>query len=450
MSKTQGYIIIRHALLRAITEQETEDVIEKAYPDSKSKFKQVEIRSITKRILQHKELNQLQWKAEARYHQQIVEVELLPLIEQYPDYKIIYFGAAPVALATHLGSLLGTWTKVEVFLTNHKGEQEWYQQNPSSAMDVTEVQTLVEGVPKDKYKTQEDIAITVATSYEIDYEVFQASITRNIVKEISLSTSPIVLDLPGVTAVYEVADQFSTTLNQVARNLPEIETIHLVTAVPVGLAFLLGTKVSANVQAPLQLYQFINRTDGSKYMPVLKIGQPIEDVLVLTDEQKEAIVEQKQTFVSQEWEQLQNWLDNEEPEGNYWLSDFKKDMEKATLAFDYYFWKKLPAIHTTPLPNTRFSVEKELLVDFEFVEQERWQVGNVLWYRMREALENDEERFAYLFFTKVCIIGNTICTKQQQTASGVFPRYWNKPITKVMFGPCGTNICILEPTILKQ
>lgn len=399
MSKTQGYIIIRQALLATISKQQTEEAIAKAYPEvTRATFEHVEIASVTNKIIPHTALKQIQWQAEARQHHQIVEQQLKPLLQEYPDYEVVYFGAAPVALATYLGSLLGTWTKVSIFLLNHKGEKEWYQQDPTGYdKAVMKLKLEEKGIPKEENNTTEDISITVATSYTIDRQEVQEAIASNLAKQLVLSLNPMVLDLPNASSVSAIGDKFGEVLNQVANNLPQIETIHLIAGVPVPLAFLMGTKISANIQPNIQLYQYVKGEDVP-YLPVLKIGQALQEALVLSAEQKETVVAQRKKFEVEEWGNLQDWIsiqEGKEKEDNqdYWINTWPKELKKAKEYFNYYFWKDLPAVYETPLWESKFSMEENILIDFDFDEEEEtWAVGDILWYRIRKALKEDEKQ----------------------------------------------------------
>jgi hypothetical protein len=386
MQTTQGYIIIRHSILKRITLEEAEEAIMQTNAGVSS-FQHVEITSITKEIIANNHQKELQWEAEARHHQQVVEQKLKPLLKKYPKHKVVYFGAAPVALATYLGSLLGTWISIEVFLLNHKGEQEWYLHNPTGKL-VEEVKNQIHsaGIPKEINKTNQDITITVETSYGVDLS--QLSID-NIAKEIQLYLKPFAQDIATVELVHQLADEFTVTLNHIANNLPQIGIIHLVTTVPVGLAFLLGTKVSANVQPIIQLYQY-DRQAERPYIPVLKIGQPLHEVLILTKKQQQTIAAEKKQFEQEHWTQLQNFIEQLEDHKD-WLGSWSSELNSAKKPFQFYFWQNLPAIAATLLLESHFSVHSSV-VDFNFDEEARtWELGDLLWFRLKKELKDDEK-----------------------------------------------------------
>ncbi len=400
-STKQGYIIIRHALLTTITEEQAISAIEKANPAvERSTFQSVKIGSVTEGVISHGALSQLHWQLEANHHKKIVEGELYPLMEKYPDYKIVYFGAAPVALATFLGSLIGTWKAVEIFLQHHHGEKDWYQLLPTSeeGNKETDLPKIVStGVPKEENKTLDDISIAITTSYSIEQKELEESIGSHLAKEITLSLEPLTMDVPEVALLGGMADEFGDILHQVTNNLKYIDTIHLVAAVPVGLAFLLGTKVSANVHRSIQLYQYDKNTTPV-YTPVLKLGEALEVPFVLTEEQQQMVAAQKQQFQQKDWKEIQSFIKDQgrnHKKAQSWLDDFYNLKEGAAIkkAFGYSFWNDLPAIHQTPLQESKFSLEepKKELFDYDRI-QETWLLDNILWYKINNQLAQEGEK----------------------------------------------------------
>ncbi|MFK7796668.1 MAG: SAVED domain-containing protein [Aureispira sp.] len=387
MQTTQGYIIIRHSILKKITLEEAEAAIRRT-SDNVHSFQHVEITSTTKGVIANNQQKELQWELEAKQHQQVVAQQLQPLLKKYPDHKVVYFGAAPVALATYLGSLLGTWVNVEVFLLNHKGAQEWYLHNPTGKLaKVIDLEIECVGIPKEINKTSQDISITVETSYGVDLS--QLAID-DIAKEIQLCLKPFAQDLATVDVVYQLVDEFTEMLNHVANNLPKIGIIHLITTVPVGLAFLLGTKISANVQPIIQLYQY-DRQAEQPYIPVLKIGQPLHEVLILTKKEQQGIAAEKKRFEEAHWGELQRFIERLE-EKRDWLDSWPKALKSAKKYFQFYLWQHLPVIGKTLLWESHFAVDSGI-VDFNFEEEERtWEVGALLWFRLKKLLNDDEKQ----------------------------------------------------------
>lgn len=388
----KGFIILRHNILSNTTELQAEVALEKDYEaDYQLKFKHIEIASVENKLIEHNNLNHIDWNREVVYQKELFVKEIKPAIEKYPDYNIVYFGAAPIPLALHLGSLLGTWQAVIVYLKNHKGDKEWYQRNPSGST-VREHKVISRGIPKEENNSMEDVLISFQTSYKIEKEEVQDSIQNNIAKKISIGLDELVLDLSDSKYAVEVADQFSYALKQLANNLKQIDTIHLVAGVPVGLAFLLGTQISSNLHQRIQTYQY-NANNDFKYTPVLVIGQTTETPLNLSKEEHETITKQKEIFKNKEWKQVQAFIKNVQRGRKEKEAWYKIILEKGAKVFDYHLWNGLPQVGTTPLWESAFAdIEKVEGGFMYFTENNTWGLDHDLIYYISSNLNKENGR----------------------------------------------------------
>lgn len=389
----KGFIILRHNLLSNTTELQAEVALEKDYgTDYQLKFKHIEINSAQKQLIAHSQLNQIDWNREAQHQKEIFIKTIKPAIEKYPDYNVVYFGAAPIPLAVHLGSLLGTWKSVSIYLKNHIGKKEWYQQNPSGKQTIEEHKVVTKGIPKEENNSMEDVLLTIQTSYKIDQDEIHDSIQNNIAKEIQIGLEELVLDLSDSKYAVEIADQFSYTLKQLSNHLKRVDTIHLVAGVPVGLAFLLGTHISANLHQRIQTYQY-DKNNEFKYTPVLMIGQEMETPLNLSKEEHQAISQQKEEFRTKEWQQIQAFtkhIQRGSKEKDAW---YKLLLDKKAKVFDYHLWNGLPQIGTTPLWESRFADLENVEGGFKyFTEDNSWGLDHDLVYYISSNLDKDNAR----------------------------------------------------------
>lgn len=389
---TKGFIILRHNILSNTTELQAEAALEKDYAaNCQLKFKHIEISLVAQKTTAHKNFNHLNWNEEAAHQKEVFTKEIKPAIEKYPDYDIIYFGAAPVALALHLGSLLGTWSAVKIYLKNHKGDKEWYRHNPSGTIK-EEHQIFSKGIPKEENNSMEDVLIKIQTSYRIDREEVHHAIQNNIAKEIHIGLEELVLDLSDNKYAVEVADQFSYALKQLANNLKQIDTIHLVLGVPVGLAFLLGTHISANIHQRIQTYQY-DASSEFKYTPVLLIGQATETPLHLSKEEHQVISQQKELFKNKEWQKMQAFIKTIQRGRKEKEAWYKIVLEKRAKVFDYHLWNNLPQIGMTPLWKSAFvDIEKVEGGFMFFTENSTWGLDHDLVYYISSNLGKDNGR----------------------------------------------------------
>lgn len=388
----KGFIILRHNILSNTTELQAEAALEKDYEANyQLKFKHIEITSVEKQLIEHSNLNHTDWNREAVHQKEVFIKQIKPVIEKYPDYDIIYFGAAPIPLALHLGSLLGTWQAVTIYLKNHNGDKEWYQRNPSGSTTAKH-KVISRGIPKEENNSMEDVLIDIQTSYKIDEEEVHDSIQNNLAKEIHIGLEELVLDLSDHKYAIEVADQFSYALKQLSNNLKRIDTIHLVVSAPVGLAFLLGTHISANVHQGIQTYQY-NTNNEFKYTPVLVIGQATETPLSLSKEEHQAITKQKELFKTKEWKQVQAFIKTVQKGKKDKDAWYKVVLEKGAKIFDYHLWNGLPQIGATPLWDSSFVDIEKVEGGFKyFTEDNTWGLDQDLVYYISSNLDKEDGR----------------------------------------------------------
>lgn len=391
----KGFIVLRHSVLETISEEQAEKALEADFEQEgvKIRFKHVAIEPIENIPLPHKEIKDIQWGAVAHRQEAIYEEQIRPLLNKFPEFEVVYFGTAPIPLAMHMGSLMGTWKKVLVYLKHHQGEKQWYRMLADSS-EISPLQT--KGIPNEKYNVTSDVLIRVAASYEIDADETVKSIGTEIAKEIDVFLDPLQYDLDGAEQVVEIADKFGEALRAVANHLKQADTVHVIATVPVGLAFLMGAQISANVSHPVQTYQYYSSAEV-KYDPVLKINSGNDDFGALTNEQAEAVLRLKSNFSKAVWPFMQASIENErqllqKAKVRFWV-DHIFDKGTHTKPFDSERWRSLPFISETPLENSGFNAELDPTGGFQFYEKENvWGIGNMLLHGLMQKLDGDNNR----------------------------------------------------------
>jgi hypothetical protein len=189
---------------------------------------------------------------------------LAPVLDRYPEAPLVYFGSAPIPAAVLLGFLVGSWRRVDVRLRHHIRKDWSWTERSRPAPSV-----LVTGLPNAPIHARGDVVVRVSTSFEV-----HAKDTARIVPE-PLADIDIRLEHLGVDAleqpedVVAVADAFGRALDSVANACTGARRVHLFAAIPVGLAFMLGTRVVSTFRPPVQTYQFVKARIPSHYPAVL-------------------------------------------------------------------------------------------------------------------------------------------------------------------------------------
>lgn len=376
---TKGCIILLQNYLDRTTVKRAKELLHKYYAGAyELEFEAVEILPYAGEIIDSREINEIRWKREAAHQKRIIEEEFKPKMTTYADYDIHYFGSAPIALCIHLGWLISTWKKVNVWLKRHTQNKEWYWNDLQELGEETPVtRTPISiGVPKEENNTKDDILIKVESSYRAEDEEFKQSISGqiNLSKIIQITYDRLELDLPNVQLAYQLGDAFGEALNQVSYQLKKIRTIHLLGLVPNAVGFLMGTHLSANIHQQIQTYQYDNRSENSKYLPAILIGDDKAEMRSLSEEERaEAQTIKKQH--KEEWHRLEDWVEKNaesKTENKTWYEAILPK-HTDTKYFENHVWKYLPHLCDTHLNGAGFDIETEPETDFGFIAgQNNW------------------------------------------------------------------------------
>src|SRR5579863_3733666 len=191
------------------------------------------------------------------------------------------------------------------------------------------------------------------------------------------------------------AFQFSLGLDAVASHLPAVEKIHLFPTVPVGLAFLCGTKINPLVTKPVVTYQY-NANSTPKHEQILILQEAGRQEANMTGDDKVFIAEVKSelkaelenqiaTFASSKREEKEkhgkpsSWIQFILPPGNY------SEMERG-------YWKTMPDIAETILNSSTLSLAVDLAGDgFYISENNEWQVNDRFIFNIMTRLGRDKK-----------------------------------------------------------
>ena len=386
----KSFLVLRHNYLFETTAKIVEETLYRDYEERYTvRIQQVEIAPLHQMPIEHGTITQVDWWAEAAHQKQIFEQKVQPLLKADPELILVYFGAAPVALAIHLGQLLSTWQKVVVYLKQHTGEKRWYQTLESTKFFGPASELWTKGIPTEANHAPQDVLLLVETSYRINKEDWLAAVGKdlNIAKIITIGLDPYETDLPDVMGLVPVVEAFTQAINAISNYLKKVDTVHLMVGGPTGLAFLLGTQLSANIHKPIQTYQHNAQLDW-KYATALKVGAPIPDEVLPTTAEVERAKELKQQF-GKEWQQFQAFIQNMERQRQRqaeqeWYEPMMA--EKTGGIFQFYFWKNLPNIWETPLNGSGFDATKaRVSTDFEWsAETDDWAADHRLVHQMAQ------------------------------------------------------------------
>lgn len=216
------------------------------------------------------------WVSLARAQTLQWETQVRPLLEHYQGASIAYFGLAPIPLAFHLGSLTERWPSVNVYLRHHEARSWIYPGGQEPTVRGPEG-------PHEPVRATDPAIITLSTTVPVDVDAAR-KIVGATSAEIELRTAPFGEDvLVSEQAVRTVGGQFREALALLEKNRPGVSEIHFFGAIPVGLAFLLGSFITATRHARIVTYQY-HRSSEPRFVEALRLPQRAATGVTLTDD----------------------------------------------------------------------------------------------------------------------------------------------------------------------
>lgn len=414
-----GYIIIKHQIFGEITDEEVLKHI-----DAIGGTPVYRIFDIKKDIIAMENIHHLDSQEFRIYQQNIIEHEIKPFLREHPDYKILYFGTASIPLALHLGYCFGSWKDVDVYLL-HREKKTWHWFNDACDHALASKMDFV----KEAFNGPIDVIYKVEATYPVAEDELK-EVVENPSKVIGLSLENIGQDVfRDQEQLKYFAHQFALGLDAVAGNLRGVDKIHLFPTVPVGLAFLMGTKINPLITKPIVTYQY-NTGRTPKHEQVLILQEAARPEMNITTEDQQLIDEIKQGLKSelenqivafakgkvedtQKFGKTPDWVQLVLPEGNY------SEMQRG-------FWRYIPPVSETILCSSTLSKETELAEEGFFItESNEWQINDRFIFNIMNRLGRDKGkilRALRMFIFHEAIHINQGLTNYTALNIGRFPR----------------------------
>ncbi len=342
------YIIIKHSILRNISDEEVLELF--SGEDEVLKTFEIQPESTT----QHK-IGEIAFENAALLQKEYVDKEVLPFIKKHPEAIIVYFGAAPVPLAVHLGYLLGNWHNHEIRLLNHTNQNwHWANENKDGRLPIFKKYVL------DDIEGGGNIVFRVESSFEMQANDTNEGL-NSIVKQVELKLDKI--DKEAFQSVVQsrlFVEDFEEGIDSIINKFPGAETIHLFAAVPVGIAYLMGTKIRPNLNKRIALYQY-DANRNPKYDRVLMLSQAQIVQEPIKGKIKKEIQEVRAKFGEEVNGKIVAFA-NEKSESNSKaennLSWFASSLPKDSYSeYEVDYWSSLPSLFNTIIKDTVVDVE---------------------------------------------------------------------------------------------
>ena len=197
------------------------------------------------------------------WYRQVLE----PLLNRHPDYRIVYFGVAPIAVIVCLGWLIQSLHPVEVRLRHHQAKRFLPWRSATRPVLVLPPRWRC---PVDASSEQAgDVVVRIATSHPLNEDSLRQRVPAPVC-EVEIALSHLGEDaFESDVEVAAVADAWKQVLDQITVRYPRVKKVHLFASVQAGLALLLGTRVSATMHPMIQTYQY----RAGEHRPALLLNQ---------------------------------------------------------------------------------------------------------------------------------------------------------------------------------
>lgn len=319
--------------------------------------------------------------------QQFTEV-LAPLLQAKQDALVLYFGAAPIPLAIHLGSLFGNWRKVRIALQDHVTNDWSLLLTPSNNAPKT---IRIHGLPAATISSKGDVVLRVGTSFTI-----HANLTAFIpqpLAEIDLGVDPESPDFfTDYAEVSAFIKHYLEVMQGIADHLPQAQYVHLFAAVPVGIAFLLGKHLHPNVNTKIQTYQYKRETGYARAIDITGEASGF----VLNEDKKAPLQVLRVELEKHRLEKLNPFIQNLRSERKQpWYMCLKLG-KAAPEYFKSGGWANLTPLAETQLPGDRLDIS-ETQGD-QFYDDGRWIFPDDFLYPLQKRLAGDRLRRAIRMF----------------------------------------------------
>jgi hypothetical protein len=415
----EGYVIIKHQIFGEITDAEVLEQLPKSGATPIYK-----IFDIKREIIPMENVHQLDSVEYRIYQKNVIDTEIKPFLRAHPDYKVLYFGTATIPIALHLGYCFGSWKDVDVYLL-HREKMKWnWSDDDENAALPTDVSFV-----KEEFTGPLDVIYKMEATYLIVEDELK-SVVESPSKIISVKLETIGKDVfRNQEQLKAFAHQFSLGIDSISNYLPNVDKIHLFPTVPVGLAFLMGTKINPLITKPIVTYQF-NARNTPKHEKILilqETGQReaniTEDDQKLIDQIKVSLKEELANKIAvysatkmeekAKYKPSVNWIQLVLPGGKY------DEMERG-------FWKSVKDIADTVLGSSTFSMATDKANDgFYISEQNEWQIQDRFIFNIINRLDRDQNkilRALRMFIFHEAIHVHQRLTNYTATNIGRFPR----------------------------
>lgn len=333
-------------------------------------------------------------------HKQIFNQEIIPILKENEDFKIVYFGLVPTPLGIDFGHLFYQCDNIEIYQFNYKGNK-WFQSCTNQKFD-EENRLNISTLPRIDQKGISKALVRLSISHHISPEE-TAEILSN-AAEVDYG-----LDIPDESIVHskdkliEIGDKMRYILDTLSDNRSELDEIHLFAAIPDSLAFHIGTKISPYNHPFIQTYAY-KHTESPRYSKAILVKKKLREIQEITKADKKRCDKLRRLADEELRNHMKNFCIKNEEDAirEEWPHDL---VPIDANVMNEPFWSKLPVISSTKIQEDQCS-EKPDVVEKGFVRKgNKWHIDDYFIDSLDQLPNNDtntmRRAFRLLFFHEI-------------------------------------------------
>lgn len=116
-------------------------------------------------VLELSKLYDTGYEQYALEHRRFFANQVLPQLTEHADYKILYFGLAPIPLCIDFGHLFHNFRNILIYQKHHV-TKDWYTDNESTPVEENQLKSI--GIPDRNQKGISDALIRLSISHSIN------------------------------------------------------------------------------------------------------------------------------------------------------------------------------------------------------------------------------------------------------------------------------------------
>ena len=381
MELPRGLILVRHSGFAKVNMEDCLEVL----PDDWVKLDRKEVEITYSENVELAKLYHLNFNQCALEHRRQFREEIAPLLERNSNYVVVYFGLAPIPLAIDLGQLFHNYRNFIAYQLHHK-TKEWYRALTDTISDNS---VEVDGVPLIDQKGIGSALIRISSSHYVNPEETELILSNAAEIDIRLAN----VDEDAITnpeLMGEVVNAVKSTMDDLANNRSELKEIHLFAAIPCGLAFLIGTKISPNIHPFIQTYQY-SKTEDPCYRKAVLIKAAIQPGRTITEEDAEQAMELRKLADSELQGNIRTYckFNQRMSKNREWYFGLLPDLGDGIM--NSSLWNSLPALCYTSLSNDVFGFDLDVIEDGFCWKNGTWYVDDNFFISVNNRIESDEK-----------------------------------------------------------